>query len=408
MCYTWYNNTMIKEKSNSKTSKVKLNKESQNIYNPNIDKQNKDSQNKDSQNKDSQNKDSQNKDAQNKDSQKKKMSKKKKARLAAMVAVVLDICIIFILVYSVVQTNGRLSEANSKLNYLSDNTDILMSEVNNLHTEFGTMLEDEASLLESCSIEVVDTDFRQGVYTVDVTVIPKEYTEKTQSTIYFGTRELKLKLEGYKFVGKTVLPLSETYKDNVTVLFVDGNKRRTEQLTAFDGLYNDFDGILTAGTKELPKYKDGKLKLSSPIDYELDGKSRFEFKRFELAIRVNGIEISKFDMTATNRNEKSDEKKDTEKSETPGDLATTSLEKNISNSITGTYVSNEDIVVPEDANVRIYFRAVTTEGFRFEFDVFNGKTKKDGEEGFEDSEDYFKSNACVYDVRSGKLELQNE
>ena len=58
--------------------------------------------------------------------------------------------------------------------------------------------------------------------------------------------------------------------------------------------------------------------------------------------------------------------------------------------------------------MRIYFRAVTTEGFRFEFDVFNGKTKKDGEEGFEDSEDYFKSNACVYDVRSGKLELQNE
>lgn len=379
---------MIKEKNISKTSKVKLNKEGQNTDNQNIDKQNKDTHNI--------------------DSRKKKMSKKKKARLAAMVGVVLNVCIIFILVYSIVQTNERLSEANSKLNYLSDNTDILMSEVNNLHTEFGAMLEDEASLLESCSIEVTDTDFREGVYTVDVTVIPKEYTEKTQSTIYFGTRELKLKLEGYKFIGKTVLPLSETYKDNVTVLFVDGNKRRTEQLTAFDGLSNDFEGILTAGTKEVPKYKDGKLKLSSPIDYELDGKSRFEFKRFELAIRVNGMEISKFDMTATNRNEKPDESKDTEKTERPGDLATTSLEKNISNSITGTYVSNEDIVVPEDANVRIYFRAVTTEGFRFEFDVFNGKTKKDGEEGFEESEDYFKSNACVYDVRSGKLELQSE
>ena len=72
---------------------------------------------------------------------------------------------------------------------------------------------------------------RDRTYTVSVSVVPKEYTEDTKTSVFFGTNEIPLELDGIKYTGEATLPLSEDYAGNVTFLFVDGNKRSTEAVS---------------------------------------------------------------------------------------------------------------------------------------------------------------------------------
>lgn len=329
-----------------------------------------------------------------------KKNKKKIARIAAVVAVVLDAGIIIALSIALVITNGRLAKVNSRLSYLTDNTDIIMSDVSSLGSYMKEALESEASLIESWSISVEDTDFKTGSYKVNVTIVPKEYTEDTSTSIYFGTNEYKLELDGYKYVCKAILPISETYRNNVTVLFVDGNKRKTELLD-FDGLGNDFDGVLSARMKEIPTYDEGQLKLSSPIEYDLDGRDEFKFNKFELIIQQDQQELTRINViesgTSTAKPQEDTQQEETEAINLSNDI--------ISSALTGTYISNEKLEALPGKNIRIFLRAETVDGFVFEYDVFNGVTKPEGEAGFVERDNYFESYACVYDRRRGKFEL---
>ena len=81
-------------------------------------------------------------------------------------------------------------------------------------------------------------------YTHLVSVVPKEYTADTKTSVFFGTNEIPLELNGIKYTGEATLPLSEDYAGNVTFLFVDGNKRSTEAVS-YTHLLNG-DGRLLA------------------------------------------------------------------------------------------------------------------------------------------------------------------
>ena len=91
-------------------------------------------------------------------------------------------------------------------------------------------------MIEDYSIDIVDMNFSKKTYDVSVSVIPKEYSDKTSVTVYFGTEECPLKADGYTFKGNMTLPLNQTFDGNITFLIANGSKKATEVLWNEHGL----------------------------------------------------------------------------------------------------------------------------------------------------------------------------
>lgn len=121
---------------------------------------------------------------------------------------------------------GKVSELTNQLAYLQDTTNIILSDVGGMQSSIEKTLEEEASMVEDYSIEVKDMDFARHEYKVEVSVIPKEYTDNTTMSIYFGTMECPLKADGYMFKGNITLPLNKTFNGNVTFLLANGKRRQ--------------------------------------------------------------------------------------------------------------------------------------------------------------------------------------
>ncbi len=97
-------------------------------------------------------------------------------------------------------------------------------------------------------------------------MIPKEYTDNTTMSIYFGTTECPLKADGYMFKGNITLPLNKTFNGNVTFLLANGKKRRQRKwwktlMVSAENLIRFLSGTLD-GT---PALKDGKLSLKGKM-----------------------------------------------------------------------------------------------------------------------------------------------
>ena len=92
----------------------------------------------------------------------------------------------------------------------------------------------------------------------------REYTEDTKTSVFFGTNEIPLELNGIKYTGEATLPLSEDYAGNVTFLFVDGNKRSTEVLDEFEGVTSVFKNVASGILANKPTFDNGSIK---PVSY---------------------------------------------------------------------------------------------------------------------------------------------
>jgi hypothetical protein len=166
-----------------------------------------------------------------------------------------------------------------------------------METNIEAALEQESSLIEDYSIKVTDCNFAKGTYNVDITVLPKEYTEATQLAIYFGTRSYNLTLSGISFKGSATLSMANDYDGNVTVLFTNGEKRSTEVLSG----YKDFQTTLkqtisgaVSGVED--SYQDGEWAFNGTVDYELDGQNSFEFESFHLIAEVGADTVYDYDL----------------------------------------------------------------------------------------------------------------
>ena len=124
----------------------------------------------------------------------------------------------------------KLDEMTAQLLYLQDTTNVIQSNLGSMETNLEAAMEEEASLIEDYLIQVKDWDFSKGTYTVDIMILPKEYTDATQTSVYFGTKGYLLELQGYLYKGSVTLSMDSNYDGNVTVLFTNGNKNATEVL----------------------------------------------------------------------------------------------------------------------------------------------------------------------------------
>jgi hypothetical protein len=339
----------------------------------------------------------------------------------------------------------KLEEVGNQLSYLQDNTDIIMTDLHNMETNIETALEESASLIEEYSITVTDCDFSAGTYDVAISVIPKEYTETTETSIYFGTQEYPLTLQGFTFCGTATLPMDQSYDGNVTVLFTDGGRRSTEVIQSYTGFQTSLENVLYGSIANMPTYREGTLTVRDNAVVFLEGNGSYDFTQLELIATADGEEIYHYDLlrntggviaaeesdgeeTADDTAEGGEPKANTDRvDETAEEAGNENGESLASDNETASeqetqtatpentadHASAQEPVsgfsterelnltcaLPAGTAVRIYLTATTEDGYRFTYDLFNGVTSEDEEDefGFAPSEDYFSANYTVYD-----------
>jgi hypothetical protein len=361
---------------------------------------------------------------------------------------------------SVKGMHTKLEEVGNQLSYLQDNTDIIMTDLHNMETNIETALEESASLIEEYSIIVTDCDFSAGTYDVAISVIPKEYTETTETIIYFGTQEYPLTLQGFTFYGTATLPMDQSFDENVTVLFTDGGRRSTEVLQSYTGFQTSLENVLYGSIANMPTYQDGTLTVRDNAVVFLEGNGSYEFAKLELIATADGEEIYHYDLlgniggviaaeepegeeeasddTATggeprantdrvdetvgNAENEDAENEDAESLESDNETASEQETQTANPENTAGSTSEQEPVsgfsterelnltyaLPAGTAVRIYLTATTEDGYQFTYDLFNGVTSEDEEDefGFEPSEDYFADNYAVYDRKQNVYFIQ--
>lgn len=355
----------------------------------------------------------------------------------AIIVIVLNCLLVSGLGVNAYLVNGELRHLKNQMTYLSDTSSVILSGVDTMRADIEQTLQEEASLIEDWSVELKQTNFAMGTYRVAMTVIPKEYTEKTQVEMYFGTNKFGLQLENFKFVGEAQLSLNHRYDGNVTVLLVNGKKKNTEVLAGYQDIQNGFEEILSGSLKEIPKFENGVMRVNQDFAYNISDKNKFGFTEFQLVIESDGQVLDAFDLFADSAAEtksdtpKSDmtgnekgEKEKTENTKTGNEksdiakIEDASDGENLSKENTeistesddaieelepvyllnGSYYVKEHYEVEEGSQIRIYLKGVCQEGFTFTYDLFRGITQEGAVKGFADAEDYFAPNARVYDA----------
>ena len=195
------------------------------------------------------------------------------------------------------QVQSKLNEVTSQLSYLQDSTAMIQSNLNDMEANIEATLEEESSLIEDYTIQVTGIDLKADTYDVAITILPKEYTEATQTSIYFGTRAYDLELQGLAYKGSATLSLKNNYDGNVTVLFTNGEKRNTEVLHNYVGFPTQLAATLSGALAQTQdSYKNGTWEFSGDVSYELDGHGVFSFTEFSLVTEVNGTTVYDYDL----------------------------------------------------------------------------------------------------------------
>lgn len=318
--------------------------------------------------------------------------------------IILPIVILFVfmgLLYA------KLSELTTRLTYLQDSTSIILSDVDGMQSNIEKTLKQETSTVESYTFDIIDMDFEKKTYDISVTVIPKEYTEKTEVSVFFGTEECKLRRRGYVYMGRITLPLENSFNGNVTFLIANNQKKMTEVLEHYEGIQTNLDKVLSGQIDRPPTCKDEELRIKGNCSFELDGAEQYQFKEFELVAALDDEEIQSQDMREKVQNPDSDESEEVESTETQTQKIQSQPFAECSGEVPFDFsyeLGQEDEETREIHRIRIFLRAVTTDGYRFEYTVFQGNYMTGADELDKGSYD-FDPISVVYDSKGGQLEL---
>ena len=99
----------------------------------------------------------------------------------------ITIILLAALIAGAVLLNNRIKKLETQMSYTSDNTSVILSDVQTMQDDIKSTLEEEASLITDWDISLKSADFTDMTYTVSVSVVPKEYTEDTKTSVFFGT-----------------------------------------------------------------------------------------------------------------------------------------------------------------------------------------------------------------------------
>jgi hypothetical protein len=339
--------------------------------------------------------------------------KKNWSRMGKVLMFVLVIGAVSLFSFCIIKMNRihvTMNELMSQLFYLQDSVAVLQSDMGTMETNIEAALEEESSLIEDFSVSLRDFDFEKGTYAVDITALPKEYTEATQLTVYFGTKGYNLELQGILFKGSATLSTKNNYDGNVTVLITNGEKRSTEVINNYKGfqtiLAESIGGSID-GVED--RYRDGVWDFSGSVNYELDGQGSFEFESFHLIAEVGEDTVYDYDLIRETGGaivpETPEEETDAEDREND-DVAQAGADEDAAQleeadaGISETTDVSEEILTAENESissetgaqdvsftceaaetdtVRFYLTAVTKEGIRLQLVLFEGVLSSDAE-----------------------------
>ncbi len=313
---------------------------------------------------------------------------------SVILLIALDVIVVAALGAATVFLHSRVERLSNTISYIQDNTDILVTDMSNLQSNIKATLEEEASKVEEWSVDVIDTDFDAKTYTVHVSVVPKEYTASTTVSVYFGANEYPLTLDGIKFVGDVVLPLNESYKGNLTFLFVDGDSRATEVRTDYEGIQEEFSGVVNGKMITAPTLTDGKLSFSTSNDINLNT-GKYGIQSFDLIVERSGYDGGDNQdeaATAADDDKASEDKKDEKKADEINieeceriDLINAlSIDRNSildsgsQMTLAGEVELKKAFDISPNCSIRVYLSVETSEGFTFEYDLYNGTVDDTG------------------------------
>ncbi len=325
--------------------------------------------------------------------------------------IVTDVLLLAGILVSAILSYSRMELITNQLTYLQDTSNIIQSGVGNMQSDMAATLEEESSLIESYFIRVTDADFAAGTYDAEVSMIPKEYTDQTKVSIYFGTQEYPLELTGYSYDGVVTLPLNTSYDGNVTFLFMEGEKKTTEVLRDYVGFQTKMKNVLLLGAIDHePEYQDGKLYLDGTGNFSLNGGGNYGFQTFELLITADNTVIYNMDLISENTSSEEGGGPafpfswDEASTESIG--VTADAQKPVEE-LEGEYALDVEADVAPQAQIRIFLRAESEEGYTFEYEMFHAAAAgtEDSENGFVLEEDSKIPETFVYDKKGGSLRL---
>lgn len=329
-----------------------------------------------------------------------------------------SVAILVCLIGTMVTMQDKMTEMGNQLSYLIDTNSILQSQVSNLQGNIKEALEEEGSLIEKQSIEVVETDFAAGTYQVKISVTPKEYSDATKVSVFFGANEIPLTLNRYSYEGTAELSINNNYDGNVTFLFVNGDKKSTEILKNYQGIRTKLENLLYGEIPEIPQYKDGKIYFSDEVSYTLNAYEDYGYESLELVLMADDKTLTIINLLEKTAKEEKEEKDESvfaglfAPNDEAGKVSTESSEEIPENNIqmvygmSGSFAFEKNYAVEDGQTMRLFLRSKCENGYTLEYDLFSGVVQKEGPNGFAEMEDYFVPNYYVYDSAGNKFEMK--
>lgn len=298
--------------------------------------------------------------------------KKKKVSISRLV-IIANLIVLAVLAAGMY---AKLVELTSQITYLQDTTNIILSDVDGMESAITQTLQEENGMVEHYSIRVEDMNFAADTCDVSVYMIPKEYTDNTRISVYFGTNECPLEKDGYAYSGEITLPLEKSFDGNLTFLFADGKKKNTEVYSNYDGIQTFLDEVLSGSTEASPEYEDSILSVKGDAIYALAGKDRYEFEQFELVAEWNGRKVWRKDLIEAKTE---DEPVRTGYAPEATEAVSRAVVKAPVDNMSGSAAFSFEYGPKEAGQLRLYLRAVTVEKYRFEYDLLRASLLEDGE-----------------------------
>ena len=354
--------------------------------------------------------------------------------------------VVILVIAGCIRLQNKLEELGNQLMYLQDTNSILNQEVLNLQTNIESALEEEASLIENYAVEVLGINLEKGTYEVKVSVVPKEYSDRTRTSVFFGVNEFPLTLNRYTFEGTMELSFADVYDGNITFLFANGDKKNTEIAKNYVGIQTKLQELLYGSIETIPTYRNGKLVFNHAIEYSLNEYDGKPYESLELVFVADEKEVKVVDLfteevvidESTLYEEETEEPTVTEHSSenqtNENDAEQQSSSEEVSNATDSNQIQNLDtpdsntqdnnvvkkeqplgksgiiefkksISMKDGTKVRLFLRAKNKLGFTLEYDLFSAITSKTGPNGYEETQDYFSSDYKIYDKNRNVLEL---
>uniref|UniRef100_UPI0040579259 hypothetical protein n=1 Tax=Agathobacter sp. TaxID=2021311 RepID=UPI0040579259 len=376
-----------------------------------------------------------------------KWMEKIKAKMPGIILAFLLI-VIMVILGACIQLHNKLEELGNQLMYLQDTNSILNEEIFSLQTNIEAALEEEASLIESYTVEVLSMDFEKGTYQVKVSVIPKSYSDTTRTSVFFGVNEFPLVLNRYSFEGTVELSFADAYDGNITFLFANGDKKNTEIAKDYVGIQTKLQELLYGSIERIPSYRNGQLVFDHWVEYSLNEYDGREYESLELVLMADEEELQVVNLLAEGAAAESDIT-DEEETENPASmlergsrqeadregnqqettsegrsnlanpqgmngngLGTDGLDNSVSQEKNEPVLGKSGIVqfvknvqIEEGKTVRLFLRAKNEAGFILEYDLFSAVTSQTGPNGYEETEDYFVPDYTVYDEKRNGFKL---